>query len=210
MPFVIDVGPGAARPGAIRDVSLNGLSLLTSAGSQLVGSTEVPLERIRFSDVDWLVRGGTEDLSFAEEMPERPFRSGYSGVGGGPALPYVMYATHVEGLALENVRVRWDSISKVWRDGFFIENSSDVSLTGLRLRQPQDDDGAAVHSRANTGLTVRDCRADVGTGVFLRTDESPAGSRIRCGGNDMADARVPAQSDVPFEPFRDLFDGGDR
>lgn len=208
MPFVIDVGPGAARPGAIRDVSLNGLSLRASAGSQLVGSPEVPLERIRFSDVDWHIRGGTEDLSYAEEFPERPFRSGYSGVGGGPALPCIMYATRVEGLALEDVRVRWDSISRVWRDGFFIENSSDVSLTGLRMRQPQDSDGAAVRSRANTGVTVRNCRAEVGTGVFLLAEASPAGARIRCGGNDMADARVPAQSDVPFEPFHDFLDTG--
>jgi len=203
-PIVMDVGPGATRPAAIRDVSFSRLRFRAWAGSQLVGSPEVPLERIDIADVDWEIRGGTDNLSFLEQLPKRVSRLGYHGMNGTPALPCVLYATHAEDLVLERIRVRWGEISKVWRDGLLIENSRDVMLSDLHLRQPREPDGAAVRSRANAGVTVRHCRAARGTGTFLLAEQSPPQTSIRYSGNDMSDARVPAKCDAPLQPFRDF------
>lgn len=195
-PLVLHPGPGGARPAAIRDISFARFRVTAFAGSQLAGTELVPLERIRMSEIDWVVRGGTDNTAFVERIPEDLSISGYQGKLGNPALPCVLYVVHVEDCELRDFRIRWEEPSQVWRDGLRIERSSEVAIAGLRARQPQQQGGAAVHCREVDGLYITGCRAEKGTDTFLQIEQSPADAVVFCAGNAWGRARTPVQSDV--------------
>jgi hypothetical protein len=197
LPIAVAAGPGAKPPGAIRDISFARFRVTASAGSQIAGSPEVPLQRITMSDFQWHIEGGTTNEKFVTDTPSVPSHHGHTGVNGQPALPCVLYGTHLQDSSIENMRVHWgDKISTVWHYGFLLGQSRGVSLRNLVLRQPQDNKGAAVCYRASTGITLSGCRAASDTDTFLLVENSLPDARVRLTGNDFAEAVLPAKSDA--------------
>ncbi len=213
MPFVITAGQNAARPAAIRNVSFSRFRAVVSAGSLAAGTPEVPVEGLKLSDVEFRVRGGTENLLFHSEMPDEEsypaqFVYGYSGFAGRPALPCVFYGTGLRDAVFENIRIEWNNPSGVWREGLHFKNAVGLRLKNLMLRQPGEEIGAAVLCRACGKVEMSGCRAEEGTGVFLRMENSASPHPLRCLGNDFSEAKEPLLADVPVEEAGNLYSGG--
>jgi polygalacturonase len=136
MPLSVHVGPEAARPAAIRDISFNRFRVLASAGAHMVGLKETPLERIRLSDFDWRIRGGTDNCAMTEAIPEEFSKHGYTGGNNAPALPCVLYGRHLHGATFDDIRVRWEKPSAVWREGLRLEQSRDVEMNNVKAPPP--------------------------------------------------------------------------
>ncbi|MDF2713082.1 MAG: glycoside hydrolase family 28 [Paenibacillus sp.] len=198
-PIVLHPGPGAERPAAIRDISFRRFRITASAGSQLAGSPQVPLERISLADFDWLVRGGTDNTSFVDSIPADLSISGYQGVNGGPALPCALYGVHIHEGEFRNIRVRWEELGAVWHDGIFVEQSTDIEFRDVTLHQPQPEGGAAIRCRRANGLLVQGCRAAAGTDTFLLVEQSLPDTPVRCIANDLSRAKQPVRSDARIE-----------
>lgn len=196
LPITVGVGQGARRPAAIRDISFQRFRITAWAAAQFVGEPEVPLEGIILKDCEWLVRGGTESLDLRNEMPAKVSHHGYKGRCGEPALPCAIYGADIESIVCDNIRLRWEDISPVWRDGIFFERVADAEFRHLILRQPQQDEGAAVHCRQSGRVSLTSCRTSNGTHTFLQTEASKAGAEIRCFGNDFGAAQQPFQTDI--------------
>jgi hypothetical protein len=126
IPFLLTVGEGASRPAAIRDVSFSQFHITASAGAQIAGSAAVPIERIRLSDIDWTLRGGTRNLELVDNLPAEPQKSGYHGQAGAPALPCALYGVHLIDAELDRIRFRWDDPSPVWQVGIITRDSPGV------------------------------------------------------------------------------------
>jgi hypothetical protein len=197
-PLAIGAGTGALQPAAIRDISFSRFRIKAWAGSQLAGTADVPLQRIRFSDIEWLVSGGTDNCEFANQLPAVSHMT-YHGMNGQPALPCALYGTFLQDASFDNVRVRWDAISAVWRDGFVIERSVGAEFRHIRLRQPHDDGGAALRFRQCDDITLAGCRAEEGTLVFAQLEDSSPNARIRFIDNDLTDAKQPDLTDSTFK-----------
>lgn len=195
VPISVGVGDGAERPAAIRDVSFNRFHVTTWAASQIVGNTQVPVQRVRFRDCEWRVRGGTENVEFQNALPQSLSHHGYRGRDGGPALPCAIYGADIEEISVENFRLRWDEISAVWRDGIFLERANGVQMTGSTLRQPQDENGAALHCVDCADISLVGCRAEKNTSTFARI-ESGEDSTIYHSGNDWREALLPVRADI--------------
>lgn len=196
-PVAIGSGEGAARPAAIRDVSFTRFRVKAWAGSQLVGTPDVPLQRVRLSDFDWQVCGGTENCEFVSDMPLITHKT-FHGMNGQPALPCAIYGAYLQDVTLDDIRVRWDQISTVWRDGLFIEQSEGVDFRNVRLRQPQKEEGAALHCRESGGVTLQGCRADRGTLTFLQMEDCSSETCLSSVHNDLSEADHPICSNVPY------------
>lgn len=191
----------ASRPGAIRDISFNRFRVTSWAGSQIVGTAEVPIERVRFRDCEWTLRGGTDNLAYQKEMPEVLQHFGYRGRRGEAALPCAIYGTHIEEFAMENCRFRWEEISENWREGILLERVNGVELLQSTLRQPKREEGAAMLCRECEGIRVVGCHAPQGTHRFLKVEKSVANTTIRSSGNDWENVDIPIEADVPVEFF---------
>lgn len=195
VPFSLVAGPGAAAPAAISDISFSRFRVTASAGSQLLGNSEVPLRRIRFSDVTFTVVGGTTNTEFAAELPE-PLgvsgHGGYSGRNGQSSLPCVLYATHVDGLELNDVRVEWREVSDVWHDGIRLDHVNGADLHRVILSDPHpvvpSAGTAAIRAHHTTALSLQGCRALPGTNTFLDLDETTEAGIPWLFGNDLREA----------------------
>lgn len=198
MPIVVNAGPGAEIPAKIRDISFSRLRVIASAGSQITGNPAVPIRNVRLTDIDWLIRGGTDNCEFVNEMPEELSVFGYRGTDGLPALPSVLYGVHLQDIAFDNIRVRWEQPSAVWREGFLIEHARSVHFRNMNLRQPQKEGGSALYCRNSDDLSLYLCKAETGTTTFLKTEKSVSDARVTCIGNDMTRASHPFDTDVPI------------
>jgi polygalacturonase len=177
VPVTMGVGEGAEKPAAMRDISFNRFRVTAWAAAQVAGNAQVAVQRVRFSDCRWTVRGGTENLAFQAELPQPLSHHGYRGRDGGPALPCAIYGADIEEIAFENLRLRWEGISAVWRDGIFLERARGVEVVRSTLRQPQAKSGAAVRCIHCEDIALENCRAAPGTQTFLQAEESVLSKR---------------------------------
>ncbi len=172
IPISINSGYDPAPPAGISDISFSNFKVVASAASQWVGTPEVPLRRITFRDVHLTLRGGTQNIAFAEALPSPLHHYGYHGQGGAPALPCALYATYVEDSVIDAVRIDWEEISPVWHYAFLLEHCSQLYINRAMLRQPQPSGGAAISCRWVAGLSLSECIARPETEVFLQLDEA--------------------------------------
>jgi polygalacturonase len=196
VPITMGVGEAARASAAMRDISFNRFRVTAWAAAQVVGNAEVPVQRVRFCDCDWTVRGGTENIEFQTELPSPLSHHGYRGRNGEAALPCAIYGADIEGITFENLRLRWDEISPVWRDGIFLERARDVEVLQSTLRQPQNTSGAAVHCISCENIAIESCRAARGTGTFLQAEESAPGTCVRAVNNDWRHAAQALKTDL--------------
>ncbi|MDF2720695.1 MAG: glycoside hydrolase family 28 [Paenibacillus sp.] len=196
MPFVVCTGTGAIPPAYIRDVSFSRFRVTASAGSQLAGTAEVPLVNIRISELDLLIRGGTDNLDLADKQPPELSKFGYHGNAGLPALPCAIYGAYLQNAAFDRVRVRWESLGAVWKDGMLLKHSDDVELRDVSLRQPRTDEGAAIRLHNCGDVTLRDSRAPKGTNTFIQVEQARESVLLRCIANDWTDAERPIDADA--------------
>jgi polygalacturonase len=138
MPLSLHIGPSAIPPAGIRDIGFSRFHITASAGSNLIGLEQAPLERIRLSDFDWCIRGGTDNCELVENIPDEfPLRA-YVGEPGELGLPCVIYGRHLHGAAFENIRIRWENPSRVWREGLRIEKSRDIDMQNIKAPPPPE------------------------------------------------------------------------
>lgn len=209
IPITIRAGAGARQPAAIRDITFSRVRATVTAGSPLIGTPDVPLERIRFTDVDLHIDRGTDNTdlvgALSTELGETT-GGRLNGTNNGPALPCALFATHLIDSTFENVRVHWgDHLGEVWQDGIVLHHANGTTLRNVVLRQPRRDAGTAVQFIGSEGLTVQGCRAAAGTSTFLSVANSPAAAGpLRVIGNDLLDASSAITSDVPIAAIGNL------
>ncbi len=132
VPLHVHTGTGTP-PGGIRDIDFHGFQASAFAGSYVGGRVDNVLERIRFTDWDLRVSGGTDNLEFVEGVPDPYWLVGAPGLHNGPALPAALCVRHARDVALHDVRVRWDEkLGAVWRHALQLDR-----VVGLQLRDVQ-------------------------------------------------------------------------
>jgi len=140
------VGPGATQPVGIRDIDFHGFRVNASAGFHAGGEPDCPIERIRFSDWDLLVSGGSDNTDFVEAVPEPFSLHGANGVNNTPALPAAIFVRHARAIALQDVRVRWgDELGKVWQHAVQLDEVDGIQLRGLQAPHPRTGAPESIH-----------------------------------------------------------------
>ena len=200
-------GGDAPPPGAIRNISFNGIrAYVTAEGQQfadmhwkqdyrdgerrtcitLNGVGEKFLENIGFTDVHVTYEGGgTAEEAAIRDVPQ--IAGEYFQIGPRPA--YALYVRNVRGLTLHNVR--FDFTKPDLRPAVVFDHVSDASVNGLT---------AKGHPEAESLLRFIDSRDVLVTGarvlasakVFLRL-EGTANEAITIDGGDIAKAGKPIE-----------------
>lgn len=195
VPFTVGVGHEASPPGAIRDISFNRFRITAHAAAQIAGNDIVQVQRIALNNIQWVGKDGSTNLEFRNGIPQPLSHHGYRGRDGSPALPCALYGADIDELTIDNLRLRWENVSPLWRDGIFLERVLGLELTRSTLRQPQDDHGAALHCVECVDILVSDCRAANGTETFLHAQSNMVTKFISLRNNDLQRATQPVVSD---------------
>ena len=187
--FFLWIGDDAATPGGIRNVSISNVRATTERGCYFGGSRTIPIENVRLSEIDLTVRGKMDD-KFAEVVPYPYHVFDYWGKWTG--IPHAIYCRHVRGMDMSQVRVRWGDVSGQWRSALRCEQVEDIGINGFVARQAPGSNASVVHLTDTSGAFVHGCRAESGTGTFLRVDGAKS-RRISVIGNDLAEAATPME-----------------
>jgi len=207
VPFTVGTGHDSQPPGAIRNISFRNFRITAWAGAQFVGTPKTPLESIVLQNFDWLVRGGSDNRSFQNELPEPLSHHGYRGRDNQPALPCALLGAYITNLQIENFQLRWEEQGAVWREGILLRNIDEADLNNLHLRQPQEDTSAAISCNDVQQITLRNSRAAEGTSTFLSIENADKSTFIRYVGNDFSEAKTPLKRNhqqIKLAPFQDL------
>jgi hypothetical protein len=184
--FYLWIGDDAAAPGGIRNVSICNVRATTERACYFGGSRSIPVEAVRLGDIDLTVRGEMDD-EFGRGVPyPYPVFDWWTKRG----IPHGIYCRHVRGMDLSRVRVRWERATGPWRSALRCEQVEDLVIDGLIARQGPASDAPAVDLTDVRRAFVRGCRAEPGTGRFLRVG-GPASSNIVAAGNDLTAAAAP-------------------
>ena len=181
-PIYIAVQPCAAGfPCAVkvRNVSFENITAEAESGSLLWGAdgsaiSGVDLSNVRLHmiapDPEFSASvGGNLDLRWTAPTPKTGIIS--SDIPG-------LYAKHVEGLRLNDVRVDWaDSVPAYFSDGVKVENFQYVTIDRLAARQAQPGGGSAISLENGSGVSITNSQALPGTQTFL-TLEKVTGRRV--------------------------------
>lgn len=207
VPFTLGAGHESHPPAAIRDISFHDFRIIAWAGSQFAGTPETPIENLRLQNIDWLVREGTHNREFQKALPHPLSHHGYQAHDNGPGLPCALLCTHIKNLHIETFNLSWENPGEVWREGILLRHVDEINFFNLHLRQPQQDNGAAISCNEVQNITLRNSRAARDTSTFLSIENSTQNALVRYGGNDFSEAKTPLlQSGAPVEllPLNDL------
>lgn len=147
-----DWKPEDDRPaGKIRRVLISNLLARGQGSSQITGHPESWLEDITI-----------ENLRLAiSHNPEAPYDKAVNAIE-------IKYARN---FTLRNVEVTWEKPEyEKWQNAVFVEKAQNLEVDRLRARQARLEDltAAALVLNQVSRAVVKNCRAEAGTGIFLK------------------------------------------
>ncbi|MGP8271719.1 MAG: glycoside hydrolase family 28 protein [Terracidiphilus sp.] len=185
----------------VRNVMVSNVTARADGGIFLQGMEEKPLDGIVLDNIHIRMRGATEKPLSAN--PPYPFP-----LWGHQRAPYDIYCRYVHDLKLRNVQLTWESPEKPeWSSAIRCRNLRDVEIDGFVGRQALGSDAPAIWLRDTRNAFIHNCRAEQGTGDFLKLDQGS--EHVTLLGNELSEARKTAVFEPGVSPD-ELFESGNR
>lgn len=171
-------------PGTVRSIMISNIAAIADGGIFLLGMEEKPLEGIVLDDIRIRMRGAEEKPLNAN--PPYPFP-----VWGHRVAPYGIYCRYVDDLKLRNVQLAWESPEKPeWGSALRCRDIREVEIDGFVGRQALGSDAPAIWLRDTKNAFIHNCRAQEGTGDFLKLEEGS--KHVTLMSNELSSARKAA------------------
>ena len=178
-------GRGLERPppGTLRDVSIsNVVALAASLASSITGLAGRPVERVSLTDINLQMNGGGQFKSL--EVPEAPEKYPEATMFG--ELPaHSLYARHVHGLVLRNVRARLAGEDR--RPAVVLDDVAGLDLNGFQF-DPGAGGMPVLWFHQVTGALLTGGQLSREVPLFVRVS-GPKSGGISVMGNDLRLAR---------------------
>ena len=187
-------GQTVPTPGMLRNVSIHNITatggLLSSSITGLPGH---PANHISLSNINITMKGGerqTRGLDVPENAEKYPEAKMF-----GPLPSYGLFARHVEGLILRNIRLRWEEQDV--RPAMIFDDVKNLALDGFESGTVSGGSPVVWFHNVARAL-MGGCRAAEGTDRFLRVTGTET-RNIRLTANDLTGARhtVEIAREVP-------------
>jgi len=157
--------------GVIKNVRFSNIFAESENGIVVYGEKLGSVMDIVFDNIKLLVKnsplnesyGGNIDLRAAYDMKHSIFKYDIAG----------LYARNVTGLKIAGFEICWDdNLPEFFNHAIWCENFNGLTIDGFIGRQPHKGDSRAAIALNNGGdVTIRNCKAAEGTGVFLSHSE---------------------------------------
>ncbi|MEI7027771.1 glycoside hydrolase family 28 protein [Paenibacillus sp. y28] len=171
---------GQLPPGTIRNIRFEQILTESEGCIYMEGSEESAIENIT-------IRGIRHTMRQKSGFPGGLFDTQPSERGVFPHEIPAVFCRHARNIALQDMEIVWQGErNSHWSHAIQAEQVDGLRLTGLRAAPAQAGETAVELDRVR-GLTVEQCRAEAGTGTFLRLTGTEA-SELFVVGNDFAQA----------------------
>jgi polygalacturonase len=167
----IPMESGVSQLGRIKDVRFRNILAQSESGIVVYGCQQSVIQGLSFRDVKVRIRnsplhqsyGGNFDLRASSDPATALFAHDI------PA----MYCHYVDGLEIHGMEVEWAAgLPKFFTHALQVENFSNLEIEGLRAGPAHEEGGnAAIALSKGSGISIRNCQAGTGTGVFLAHSE---------------------------------------
>jgi hypothetical protein len=161
--------PAVRKLGQIKNVRFSNIIAESQSGIVVWGSKDSVIENLVFDNVRLTIRnsplnasyGGNFDLRTSGDFATALFKHDI------PAL----YCRNVAGLKVSHFTTEWDEgLPDFFNHSIWCQKVNDLEIDGFVGRQAHlGDHRAAIALEGVSGVAIRNCRATVGTGVFLQT-----------------------------------------
>jgi hypothetical protein len=194
--FHMHLGATTRPPAGIRNIRYANITGTAEHACYFSGSRDIPIEEIALHNVRLLVRGEVT----AQFKREAPYPA--SVWSSATRLPYGFYFRHARGVRLHGVEVAWGDVAGAWQGALRAENVSGMDIVDLQAGPARASAAPVLHLSNVQDVSIRACRAEAGTGTFLRLDGSDCAGNTAVG-NDLARARTPFDlaADLPAGAF---------
>ncbi len=196
---------GVLKPGVIKNVLVTNTIAHSKGMSLIEGLSDISLQNISLQNVHFIV---SSDAALDFPLPDQPYT--YEHYYHTKIFPsnhkcqsfgrYVLKCFNIKDLKLTDVEVDWEGeVSRRWENALFFEHITDLILKNFQSRQPHknNDEESAIVLKDNDGIYINGCKADLGTGIFLKF-AGKANKNIFLQGNYFQDARKPISADDPI------------
>jgi polygalacturonase len=161
--------PDIKKLGQIKNIRFSNIIAESESGIVVWGSKDSVIKDLAFDNVKVKIKngplsasyGGNFDLRTSGDLATAQFRHDI------PAI----YCSNVAGLKISGFETEWDEgLPDFFSNSIWCQSVSGVEIDGFVGRQAHlGDNRAAISLQSVTGVTIRNCRAAEGTGVFLQT-----------------------------------------
>lgn len=170
--------PGEPPPGAIRNVLLHNIVAHGMGTSSIMGHPGSWLDGVTIDNVKL----------FLSEDPRAPY----------PGATHALQVRYARNFTLRNFEVTWDKpASDQWESALAAEDVQDFDLDGFSARQGRADAPVVMLGNA-ARVTIRNSKAQPGTGVFVRVKANT--KRLDLVGNDFRAAKAAYRVDPGVRP----------
>ena len=168
-------------PGIVRNMTFSNIVAHGPGPCKIHGHVNSLLENITFDNVRLTV----------DADPEAPWHK----------APVALTIENAHNIRLNDVEINWEGpTASHWQSALVVNNVQGLVLDGLSARQANDPAGAAaVVLNGVDGAVVRNCRAQAGTGTFLRV-AGQASRGVVLSGNDMRQASTAVETSAEVDP----------
>jgi hypothetical protein len=185
-PIDLWIDENAKPPAGIRNVRISHVTASATRGCYIGGNRKIPIENLHISDLH-LTMSGEMPAHVGPDVADPYPQYDWNEAG----LPHGLFARHVRGLSLRDVRIEWESVTGPWQSALRVEEASDLELSGVSaIAAPGPAAAPALHLIDIDGATARGCRALPGTGTFLRLQGARTAHVVALA-NDLSRAEQP-------------------
>jgi len=180
------------EPGVVRNVMISNILAVADGGIFITGMEEKHIEGVTLDNIRIHMHGGREKPMHAD--PPYPFR-----VWGHRHAPYDIFCRYVDDLKLRSIQITWNTPEKAdWGSAIRCRHVRDLEIDGFVGRQATGSEAPAIWLRDTKNAFIHNCRAQEGTGVFLKLDEGSA--HVALMNNDLRAAQEVAVLGSGVEP----------
>lgn len=180
-------GLNPPTPGSLRNVTIS--NIVANGGVMASSVSGIPGFPVRNVTLDNLnVTMGGKGVFQVLDVPEHIAKYPEAAMFG--ELPaYALYARHVEGLTVRNLKARW--LEEDGRPAVVMDDVRDMELLAFRSDSPGGAPVLLFHQVV--GALIQGSRVTRDTGVFLRVSGDRSGE-ISLAGNDLRRARAAVET----------------
>jgi parallel beta-helix repeat protein len=203
--------PRIHQIGHIKNVRFRNITAESPSGILVYGCPQSVIRDLLFQDVKVRIKNGPLQESYGGNFDLRGCRDVATAVFAHD-LP-AFYGRYVDGVKIDGLAVEWaDGLPSFFSHGIQLEDFDNIDLDGFSGGPAHQDGGRAAISLSQGGhVSIRNCKAARGTGLFVSASNVVAGGLFV--NNDLGEARIVCDPEVfPFQASGNLLpkEAGDK
>jgi hypothetical protein len=199
--------PRVNQIGHIKNVRFHNITAEGPSGIIVYGCEESVIKDLLFQDVRVRINQSPLEQSYGGNFDLRGCRDVATAVFAHDIPAF--YCRYADGVKIDGLEVEWaERLPSFFSHGIQFEDFNNIDIEGFSGGPAHEDGGnAAIALSKGGGVSIRNCKAARGTGVFVSVADVVDGGLFV--NNDLSEARIVCEPEkLPFQAWGNLLPKG--